>query len=93
MNRQANENDVMIAVFAKKDSGEILAGFTSHPAPHNVDKRVEKFRQIGSDGAIPRPALRFGEDKAKLLNYWKENEYTIFVKASNRDAVQVFPKA
>lgn len=93
MNRSANENDVMIAVFAKKENGEILSGFTSHPAPQNVDKRVEKFRQIGSVGDIPRPALRFGEDKARLLNYWKDSGYTIFVKASNRDAVQVYPKA
>ena len=92
MNRIANENDVIVAVFAKKENGQIISGFTSHPAPQNVNNRVDKFREIGSDLPIPRPALRFGEEKAATLNFWKEMEYTIFVKASNRDAVQVWPK-
>ncbi len=87
-----NVNDVKVQVFAQKPNGRLVSGFTSFPAPQNVNKRIQKFRDIGSDLPIPRPALQFGKDKADLLKYWKKNDYTIFVKACNQSAVQVYPK-
>ena len=92
MSRIANEFDVVVMVYAKKQDGQIVDGFTSHPAPQNVEDRVNTFRRIGSDSIIPRNGLNFGKDKSAWLNNCKTKGWTIFVRPSHRDPVQVWPK-
>ena len=80
-------NDVQVTIFAQTHNGNILPGYSSHPAPQNVNKRVARLiasvRSGHADGGGSR-------DMWEKFEHWKAKGYTIFVKASNRDAVQAW---
>ena len=82
-------NDVQVTTFAQTQNGNILPGYSSHPAAHNIDSRVARLvasvRSGHADGGGSR-------DMWNKFEHWKAKGYTIWVKASNRDAVQAWPK-
>lgn len=79
----AGVNDTQVTTFARKPNGQIEPGFSSHPLPGNEQKRVKRLIQ-----SVRNPKHDGGRQDVKdRIQFWKDKEWEIWVKAGNRNAV------